>query len=112
MSEYSGIILAGGDGTRLAPLTRRLAGDGRPKQFCRLIGDDTLLGQTRRRARVLIAPERLLTVVTRHHERSTCQRSRTLHRARSSRSQRIAGQRRRSCTPCRVSLRWRRRIRS
>ncbi len=69
MSVYSGIILAGGDGTRLASLTRRLAGDERPKQFCRLIGDDTLLEQTRRRARLLIAPEGLLTVVTRHHER-------------------------------------------
>ena len=69
MSGYSGIILAGGDGTRLASLTRRLAGDARPKQFCRLIGDDTLMEQTRRRARMLIAPERLLTVVTRHHER-------------------------------------------
>jgi len=32
-------------------------------------GYDTLLGQTRRRARLLIAPERLLTVVARHHER-------------------------------------------
>src|SRR5881628_4075232 len=69
MSGYSGIILAGGDGARLASLMRRLTGDERPKQFCRLIGDDTLLEQTRRRARVLIAPERLLTVVTRHHER-------------------------------------------
>src|SRR5262249_61662427 len=69
MSEYSGILLAGGDGTRLASLTRRLAGDGRPKQFCRLIGDDTLLEQTRRRARLLIGPERLVSVVTRHHER-------------------------------------------
>jgi mannose-1-phosphate guanylyltransferase len=68
MSDYSGIILAGGDGTRLASLTRQLAGDGRPKQFCRLIGDDTLLEQTHRRARMLIGPERLLTVVTRHHE--------------------------------------------
>jgi nucleotidyltransferase-like protein len=35
MSEYSGIILAGGDGTRLSALTRRLAGDDRPKQFRR-----------------------------------------------------------------------------
>ena len=69
MSAYSGIILAGVDGTRLASLTRRLTGDDRPKQFCRLLGDDTLLEQTRRRARMLIAPERLLTVVTRHHER-------------------------------------------
>ena len=69
MSGYSGIILAGGNGTRLSSLTRTLAGDDRPKQFCRLIGDATLLEQTRRRARLLIAPERLLTVVTRQHER-------------------------------------------
>lgn len=69
MSEYGGIILAGGDGTRLSALTRRLAGDDRPKQFCRLIGAETLLEQTHRRARRLIGPERLLTVVTRHHER-------------------------------------------
>ncbi|MGH7416546.1 MAG: sugar phosphate nucleotidyltransferase [Candidatus Rokuibacteriota bacterium] len=35
------IILAGGDGIRLRPLTRRLAGDDRPKQFCVLLGGDT-----------------------------------------------------------------------
>jgi len=69
MSAYAGIILAGGDGTRLSALTRRLAGDDRPKQFCRLIGDETLLEQTHRRARLVVAPERLLTVVTHHHER-------------------------------------------
>ena len=28
------VILAGGDGKRLLPLTSRLAGDARPKQFC------------------------------------------------------------------------------
>ena len=69
MSDYSAVILAGGAGTRLSALTRRLAGDDRPKQFCRLIGDATLLEQTRRRARLLAAPERILTVVTRPHER-------------------------------------------
>src|SRR2546422_5008473 len=37
MSGYSGIILAGGNGTRLSSLTRKLAGDDRPKQFCRLM---------------------------------------------------------------------------
>jgi mannose-1-phosphate guanylyltransferase len=69
MSAYSAIVLAGGDGTRLSALTRRIAGDDRPKQFCRLIGDETLLEQTHRRARLVVETGRLLTVVTRHHER-------------------------------------------
>src|SRR5262249_1961154 len=30
-------ILAGGDGTRLRAFTRQLAGDDRPKQFCRIL---------------------------------------------------------------------------
>jgi mannose-1-phosphate guanylyltransferase len=30
---WTAIILAGGDGTRLRDLTRRIAGDDRPKQF-------------------------------------------------------------------------------
>src|SRR5216117_2342976 len=67
---YSAVVLAGGDGTRLRSLTRQLAGDDRPKQFCHLLGAETLLGATRRRARRLIAPERLFTVVTRRHESS------------------------------------------
>jgi mannose-1-phosphate guanylyltransferase len=61
------IVLAGGDGTRLRPLTRRLTGDDRPKQFCALVGAETLLEQTRRRAARLIAPERTLVSVTRAH---------------------------------------------
>jgi hypothetical protein len=38
-----GVILAGGDGKRLLPLTRRITGDDRPKQFCSVMGKDTLL---------------------------------------------------------------------
>jgi len=63
-----GMILAGGDGTRLRSLTRRIAGDERPKQFCRLLGEKTLLEQTRRRAMCLLSPERTFTVVVRRHE--------------------------------------------
>ena len=39
------VVLAGGDGARLRSLTRMLAGDERPKQFCTVIGNETLLQQ-------------------------------------------------------------------
>ena len=68
MTPAAAIILAGGDGTRLRPLTRRLTGDDRPKQFCALLGGETLLEQTRRRAARLIVPARTLFSVTRAHE--------------------------------------------
>lgn len=62
-----GVILAGGDGNRLKTLTRAIAGDDRPKQFCRIIGDETLLEQTVRRVQLLLTPAQTLTVVTRTH---------------------------------------------
>ena len=40
-----GMVLAGGDGVRLRPLTRFICGDERPKQFCPLLGDSSLLQQ-------------------------------------------------------------------
>lgn len=64
-----GVILAGGDGKRLLPLTRRIAGDDRPKQFCAIVGGQTLLDQTRSRVWNLVAPERTWVVVTKSHER-------------------------------------------
>ena len=64
-----GVILAGGDGNRLLPLTRKIAGDDRPKQFCTIVGGQTLLGQTRSRIRDLVPPERTCVVVTKSHER-------------------------------------------
>ncbi|PYO02355.1 MAG: hypothetical protein DMD91_04880 [Candidatus Rokuibacteriota bacterium] len=47
--DWTAVILAGGDGTRLRELTRRIVGDDRPKQFCRILGSETLLDQTRQR---------------------------------------------------------------
>jgi mannose-1-phosphate guanylyltransferase len=62
------IILAGGDGTRLKSLTREIAGDERPKQFCSVLGGATLLEETQRRAALELARERTLYVVNRMHE--------------------------------------------
>jgi mannose-1-phosphate guanylyltransferase len=62
------VILAGGDGTRLKSLSRRITGDERPKQFCPVFGDMTLLEETQRRVAIELAKERTLFVVNRHHE--------------------------------------------
>jgi mannose-1-phosphate guanylyltransferase len=63
------LILAGGDGTRLSALTRRITGDPRPKQFCPLLdGGETLLDRTRRRVDLLSRNDHQVVVVTRTHE--------------------------------------------
>jgi hypothetical protein len=65
------IILAGGDGTRLSEITRRISGDSIPKQFCPLIGDASLIEQTRFRVSLAVDKNRIriLTVLNRVHER-------------------------------------------
>jgi mannose-1-phosphate guanylyltransferase len=67
--ERSAIILAGGDGTRLRELTRQIAGDDRPKQFCRLFGEETLLDETRRRVALAVPRSRTFLSVTATHAR-------------------------------------------
>lgn len=62
------LILAGGEGSRLQPLTARIVGDRRPKQFCALLSGETMLEATRRRAELLARDDRQLVVVTRPHE--------------------------------------------
>lgn len=61
------VLLAGGEGTRLKPLPRRIFGDMRPKQFRALAGAETLIDATRRRADMVVRPDRQLVVVTRAH---------------------------------------------
>jgi mannose-1-phosphate guanylyltransferase len=63
-----GVILAGGDGTRLLSLTRRIAGDDRPKQFCAVMGNETLLQQTQLRISAFVPQRRALLMLTRTHE--------------------------------------------
>ena len=62
------VVLAGGEGRRLLPLTSRLAGDARPKQFCAIGGAETLLERTRRRADLVCRLDRQIVVVNRRHE--------------------------------------------
>jgi mannose-1-phosphate guanylyltransferase len=52
----------------LLPLTRRITGDNRPKQFCRVLGKETLLHQTWRRVVEIVPPARILFVLTKAHE--------------------------------------------
>lgn len=61
------IILAGGDGSRLLSLTRMIAGDDRPKQFCPIINGNTLLDETRNRVALGFSPKRTMFVLTQKH---------------------------------------------
>lgn len=62
-----GVILAGGDGVRLRPLTKLICGDDRPKQFCPLFGGRTLLEQTLQRSERTIPREQILVSLTSRH---------------------------------------------
>jgi mannose-1-phosphate guanylyltransferase len=62
------LLLAGGEGRRLRPLTRQIAGDARPKQFCAIFDGETLLDRTRRRADLLTRLDHQVIVVSRDHE--------------------------------------------
>jgi mannose-1-phosphate guanylyltransferase len=62
------VVLAGGEGTRLEPLTRALYGEPLPKQFAVIAGERSLLQQTVERALELAPAGRILIVVSAHHE--------------------------------------------
>jgi mannose-1-phosphate guanylyltransferase len=62
------VLLAGGDGVRLRDLTQRIAGDSRPKQFCRIIGEQSLFRQTCTRLAPLFSGNRHVFVLSRAHE--------------------------------------------
>ncbi|HKX82749.1 MAG TPA: sugar phosphate nucleotidyltransferase [Pyrinomonadaceae bacterium] len=68
-SNRVAVVLAGGDGSRLKPLTRAIAGDERPKQFCPILDDRTLLDETRRRIRNTFAADDVYYSLTAKHAR-------------------------------------------
>ena len=61
------LVLAGGDGTRLQPLTRLIAGAPIPKQYCRILGSRSLLETTLDRIAPLAPRERTLVILNRAH---------------------------------------------
>src|SRR5580693_6887570 len=63
------VLLAGGDGVRLRDLTRRISGYSRPKQFCRIIGEQSLFRETRTHLDPLFTRDRQVFVLSRAHER-------------------------------------------
>lgn len=61
------VILAGSDGTRLRKLTRKIAGFDLPKQFCALLGESSLLEQTRRRVVLSLTTDLTFFTLNREH---------------------------------------------
>ena len=62
-----GIVLAGGQGTRLAPLVAWIHRDGRPKQYAVLLGSRSLLRQTLDRVALAVPSDRTIVVATKSH---------------------------------------------
>lgn len=64
-----GVVLAGGDGTRLHSVTTALTGEPTPKQFCRLLGRMTLLDETLHRLTGIVDARRTALLVSSAHQR-------------------------------------------
>src|SRR6266436_7750082 len=67
--DLRAFVLAGGDGSRLQRLTRKIDGDWRPKQFSKIFGGKSLLAHTRERLRPIFADDEVSFVVIKDHER-------------------------------------------
>lgn len=61
------LILAAGEGSRLRTLTTTTSGTAVPKQFCSLSAGQTLLEDAMARARGVVAPRRICTIVAQQH---------------------------------------------
>ena len=63
------LVLAGGDGTRMAPVMEHWFGEMRPKQFCAFTGRKSMIEHTWERA-VSVAPsDHVLTIAVNKHRR-------------------------------------------
>ncbi len=65
--HFWGIVLAGGEGARLKDFVHSHFNSECPKQYCTFIGTRSMLRHTIDRIESLIAPDRLLTVISQEH---------------------------------------------
>jgi len=63
-----GIVLAAGEGTRVREFLRQLCGGRGIKQFCAVLDSRSMLEHTLARVERLIPRERILVVVSQHHQ--------------------------------------------
>nr|HEX4316334.1 sugar phosphate nucleotidyltransferase [Kofleriaceae bacterium] len=61
------LVLAGGEGVRLADYVERRFGHRTPKQYCNLLGDRSMLEHTLDRLATLVPASRTLAVIGTHH---------------------------------------------
>jgi len=61
------LALAGGEGVRLSDYVTRRFGQSIPKQYCRLLGNRSMLQHTLERLNKLTPPSRTFTVIGTHH---------------------------------------------
>lgn len=61
------VVLAGGDGTRLQELTRQITGSPIPKQYCRIVGQRSMLETTLIRTQFYTPLDHTVVVVNRNH---------------------------------------------
>lgn len=67
--QFWAIVLAGGEGLRLRPLTDRICADHRPKQYVPLFEGRSLLDQTLDRVALVVPRSRTAVVTLRSHSR-------------------------------------------
>jgi mannose-1-phosphate guanylyltransferase len=67
--QFWAIVLAGGEGMRLRPLTDRICADHRPKQYVPLFDGRSLLDQTLDRVGLVVPRARTAVVTVRSHSR-------------------------------------------
>ncbi len=67
------VVLAGGDGTRLQEFTREISGAPVPKQYCRILGERSLLEATLARSQHFAPLHRTMVVVNCDHLPLACE---------------------------------------